>query len=79
MERERGLPISYLCDRYTVNVSKSQIGFIDVIVQPMFQVLSEVLPELVQYIKNFDSNKNYYKSKIDEYEEKLSSLYFEKK
>lgn len=36
MERNRGAAISYLCDRTTVNVAKSQIGFLDVIINPSF-------------------------------------------
>ncbi len=36
-ERNRGSPISYLMDRATVNVAKSQIGFLDVIITPSYQ------------------------------------------
>jgi hypothetical protein len=32
LERESSRPISYLMDRFTVNIAKSQIGFIEVIV-----------------------------------------------
>jgi len=35
-ERDKGTPISYLMDRTTINVAKSQIGFIDVIILPSF-------------------------------------------
>ena len=35
-ERELGLPISNLCDRYSINVAKSQIGFFDFFVKPFF-------------------------------------------
>jgi len=35
-ERKLGLSISYLCDRNTVNTAKSQLGFIDIIVSPVF-------------------------------------------
>ena len=37
LERERNIPISYLMDRCIVNIAKSQIGFLDVIVGPGFQ------------------------------------------
>jgi hypothetical protein len=59
-------------DRYNVNAAKSQIGFIDVIVQPTFEVLRSFLPNLSNYVENFNINKEKWKEKIPEYEEKLS-------
>ena len=41
-ERVRGLEVSYMMDRFTVNVAKSQVGFIDVIVKPVFFALREI-------------------------------------
>ena len=38
-EKILGLPISYLMDRYTVNIAKGQISFTDVIVKPLFETL----------------------------------------
>jgi hypothetical protein len=35
-ERKRGLNISYLMDRTSTNVAKSQIGFLDVIISPAY-------------------------------------------
>ena len=35
-ERDRGSPISYLMVRCTINIAKSQIGFLDVIINPAF-------------------------------------------
>jgi len=40
------MPISYLMDRTTVNIAKSQVGFIDVIVYPAYEILYQVLPLL---------------------------------
>ena len=34
-----GNKVSYLCNRYETNIAKSQIGFIDFIVQPSFEAL----------------------------------------
>lgn len=45
-ERELGLPLGYLMDRNTVNMPKSQVGFIDVIVAPTFEALMSVFPGL---------------------------------
>ncbi len=71
-ERKRGLPISYLCDRYTVNTSKSQLGFIDVIVLPTYEVMKTFIPLLQDYIGNLHDNKNYWRERIEFYDEKLS-------
>ena len=69
------LPISYLMDRYTVNTAKSQIGFIDVIVLPTYEVIKAFLPHMQTYIGNLERNKNRWKEKIEEYDEKLSILF----
>lgn len=71
-ERKLNLPISYLMDRFSVNTAKSQIGFIDVIVQPSFEVIKTFLPDLQLFIQNLENNKNLWKKKIDEYDEVLS-------
>jgi hypothetical protein len=36
LERVQGLPISYLMDRNSVNIARSQIGFIDVLIIPAY-------------------------------------------
>lgn len=45
-ERRLGLPVSPMCDRDTVNVPGSQIGFIDFIIQPTLQALSLLSPRV---------------------------------
>jgi 3'5'-cyclic nucleotide phosphodiesterase len=57
MERKLGLPISYLCDRYTTNMAKSQGGFIDFVVKPLYEVILVFLPDLQNYMPNFEENK----------------------
>lgn len=61
-------------DRYTVNTAKSQIGFIDVIVKPLYEVVKCFLPELQNYIGNLDKNKKTWLEKIDEYDAQLSDI-----
>ncbi|ELU10052.1 hypothetical protein CAPTEDRAFT_103680 [Capitella teleta] len=46
-EAEMGLPISPLCDRKNTMVAESQIGFIDFIVDPSFQVMGDMLERVV--------------------------------
>ncbi|XP_078489444.1 dual specificity calcium/calmodulin-dependent 3',5'-cyclic nucleotide phosphodiesterase 1C-like isoform X1 [Ciona intestinalis] len=41
-ERDLGLPLSPLCDRHTTMVAQSQIGFIDYVIKPTFDVLYDI-------------------------------------
>ena len=61
-------------DRYTVNTSKSQMGFIDVIVQPTFEVLKSFLPNLTEFITNLETNKHILNEKVEFYNENLSNF-----
>lgn len=47
-EAELSLPISPLCDRNNTLVAESQIGFIDFIVEPSFQVMSDVIDKILE-------------------------------
>ena len=71
-ERNQGFAISYLMDRYTTNMAKSQIGFIDVIVFPLYEAVGQFLPELKTFFRNFEENKEKWKEKIPLYENALS-------
>ncbi|CAD5122645.1 DgyrCDS11054 [Dimorphilus gyrociliatus] len=46
-EAELGLPYSPLCDRKNTLVAESQIGFIDFIVDPSFQVMGDMLEKIL--------------------------------
>ena len=59
-------------DRFSVNKAKSQIGFIDVIVQPHFEVIKNFIPEIQKYLKNLIVNKSKWEEKVDFYAEELS-------
>ncbi|XP_031564387.1 calcium/calmodulin-dependent 3',5'-cyclic nucleotide phosphodiesterase 1A-like isoform X2 [Actinia tenebrosa] len=48
MEIELGLDVSPLCDRSSTRIPESQVGFIDVIVSPAFEVCSEALEVFLQ-------------------------------
>lgn len=45
-EKSKKLPISFLCDRETTNVAKSQPGFINFIVIPLFSTMAEFMPNM---------------------------------
>jgi HD-GYP domain-containing protein (c-di-GMP phosphodiesterase class II) len=44
-EKECGVPLSPLCDRDNCVVSKSQIGFLEVLVRPLFKVWEEFIEQ----------------------------------
>ena len=69
LEKKMGLSVSFNCDRNTVSLAQSQLGFMDVIVSPLFTVLNEYFPQLSFTLDNLKNNHNYYKT-IKEEEEK---------
>lgn len=62
LERSENLPISYLCDRATTDVPKSQVGFINFIVMPLFKCMSFYFPALNYYEENVKKNLDYFKN-----------------
>jgi hypothetical protein len=64
-------------DRYTVNTAKSQIGFIDVIAGPTFEVVKNFVPIFNEYFCNLENNKNLWKTKIEFYEDELSKNFLD--
>ena len=61
-------------DRYTINIAKSQIGFIEFIVQPTFNIIYIYLPEMLKYDTNLSQNKKNWTAKIEYYEEELKQV-----
>ena len=61
MEKRLGLPVSFNCDRNTVSLSQSQLGFIDAIVMPLFSVVNEFFPGLNFTLKNLEANEKYFR------------------
>ncbi|CAD5209611.1 unnamed protein product [Bursaphelenchus xylophilus] len=56
LEASMGLPYSPLCDRHTVHVAESQIGFIDFIVEPTMIVCGEMLTKMVEPLVSLPSS-----------------------
>ena len=56
LEKAESLPVSFLCDRETVNIPKAQIGFTKGIVSPIINLLVDIIPELTYFQKNIDKN-----------------------
>lgn len=72
LEKMEGLPVSFLCDRTTTNIAKSQPGFLNFIVIPMFAMVSEVMPTMKELETNARENvKNYEQFKETEEQAKI--------
>lgn len=56
-EREEGLSVSFFCDRSTVNVRKSQLGFIDNFVLPSFEIMVSFGDSFIELKENVIENK----------------------
>jgi hypothetical protein len=55
------MAVSFNCDRDTVSLPQSQVGFIDAIVFPLFSVICEFFPGLNFTLENMGKNLAYYK------------------
>lgn len=55
-ERELGLPISAMCDRVTVKIPNTQMGFINFIVKPLFEQIATLLPDTRPLYLQLDIN-----------------------
>ena len=65
LEKKSNLPISFLCDRSTTNIPKSQIGFINNIVTPCFNLLQQIAPKLKFFMENLKRNSEYWASELE--------------
>ena len=65
MEKRLGIPVSFNCDRDTVFLPQSQIGFIDAIVSPLFSIVCEYFPGMNFTLENLKKNREYYKNEIE--------------
>ena len=55
-EKEKGLPISFLCDRNNIDIPSSQIGFLKGFILPSFNCLIDMFPSLQFTIDNAEDN-----------------------
>ena len=69
IEKKEGLPVTFLCDRETTKVPRSQINFINFVVMPGFNVLVTLFTECKYFTTNCENNISEWK-KIEEEEEK---------
>ena len=71
LERSHNFPISYLMDRHTTNIAKSQIGFFDFIIKPSYQLFVQFCPKLEFLMEVIESNKRNWSELFDDYELKM--------
>jgi hypothetical protein len=79
-ERDLGMQISDLMDRTTINIAKSSIGFVDVIVEPAYVAFEMFQSHLKQNIDNIKINKKKWQDLVGDYQEKVEmaqQFYFE--
>lgn len=55
-EKSMNIPVSFLCDRETVNIPKSQVGFINNIIRPTFELVTAILPNTDFLMKCIEEN-----------------------
>ena len=57
-------------DRYTTNIAKSKIGFIDFIIKPSFESVLILLPKINRSLQSLEINKQEWEKKIEDYQPK---------
>jgi len=68
LEKSMNLQVSFLCDRLTADVPKSQIGFLNFIILPSFDILIELFPNLSYLIDNINGNIEQWKLMLEKKE-----------
>lgn len=64
-ERAAGMDISPMCDRQNATVEKSQVGFIDYIVHPLWETWADLVhPDAQDILDMLEENRDYYQSLI---------------
>ena len=56
IEKEKGYPISFLCNRETTVIPKMQPGFLNGISIPLWSTLAEIMPALGENVDAFKEN-----------------------
>ncbi|CAM9661517.1 unnamed protein product [Lampetra fluviatilis] len=66
-ERERGMEISPMCDKHSASVEKSQVGFIDYIVHPLWETWGDLVhPDAQDILDTLEDNRDWYQSMISD-------------
>ena len=65
-EKSLGINVSYLCDRNKVNVPKDQVGFLNGVIVPTFDILTQLFPGLNYTTENVMNNIKEWQKLADE-------------
>uniref|UniRef100_A0A3Q2QTG8 Phosphodiesterase n=1 Tax=Fundulus heteroclitus TaxID=8078 RepID=A0A3Q2QTG8_FUNHE len=64
-EREKGMEISPMCDKHTASVERTQVGFIDYIVHPLWETWADLVhPDAQEILDTLEENRNWYQSMV---------------
>ncbi|XP_063881810.1 3',5'-cyclic-AMP phosphodiesterase 4C-like isoform X4 [Scylla paramamosain] len=64
-ERDQGMDISPMCDRHTATIEKSQVGFIDYIVHPLWETWADLVhPDAQDILDTLEENRDWYNRMI---------------
>ncbi|XP_069166143.1 3',5'-cyclic-AMP phosphodiesterase 4C isoform X2 [Procambarus clarkii] len=64
-ERDQGMDISPMCDRHSATIEKSQVGFIDYIVHPLWETWADLVhPDAQDILDTLEENRDWYQSMI---------------
>ncbi|XP_053983963.1 cAMP-specific 3',5'-cyclic phosphodiesterase isoform X5 [Hylaeus volcanicus] len=64
-ERELNMDISPMCDRHNATIEKSQVGFIDYIVHPLWETWADLVhPDAQEILDTLEDNRSSYLSMI---------------
>jgi cAMP-specific phosphodiesterase 4 len=65
-EASLGLEISPMCDRHTACIEKSQVGFIDFILHPLWESWCELVsPDAQEILDSLENNRNWYSEQVE--------------
>ncbi|XP_031433186.1 cAMP-specific 3',5'-cyclic phosphodiesterase 4D-like isoform X1 [Clupea harengus] len=64
-EREHSMEISAMCDKLIASVEKSQVGFIDYIVHPLWETWADLVhPDAQELLDTLQDNRDWYQNAI---------------
>uniref|UniRef100_A0A8C1RR24 Phosphodiesterase n=1 Tax=Cyprinus carpio TaxID=7962 RepID=A0A8C1RR24_CYPCA len=64
-ERDKGIEISPMCDKHSASIEKSQVGFIDYIVHPLWETWADLVhPDAQEILDMLEDNREWYQSMI---------------
>ncbi|XP_012683222.2 cAMP-specific 3',5'-cyclic phosphodiesterase 4D isoform X2 [Clupea harengus] len=64
-ERDKGMEISPMCDKHNASIEKSQVGFMDYIVHPLWETWADLVhPDAQEILDTLEDNREWYQSMI---------------